>query len=145
MRPALVIGIVLALLVPRVADAAGPTYAGHETYNYNGNYAGIQGYLKQPTGSSDTTGFEGVWLGLCGHNDCSQWVQVGTYQGTFKCCTSGSSVHIYVENMDPCGVYYSQDFGAPASSDYFYSLLYDGTGGHNFTCPNGVLFRGLHL
>jgi len=53
-----------------------------------------------------------------------------------------SSVHVYVENMDPCGAYLSHDYGAPIASDAFYKLAYNNSGAHNFTCSNGVPFQG---
>lgn len=87
-----------------------------------------------------------MWIGTCGHyttqGNCTEWVQTGTFQGVVnQFLNSPNAVHIYYENMDPCGTYYARDLGTPPSADYFYSIRYDNAGPSTFVC-NGVPFSG---
>lgn len=132
------IASVIALLHTQVAMAVAPSYAGWVTTS---NWKGVAGYMRQSTTVpilSSQVHF--MWLNLCA-SGCGQWVQTGTYQGAFAGGTSLGSVHVYYENVDPCGSYYVDDLGAPVAADYKYFIsLYSGP--QNFTCANGVPFQG---
>jgi hypothetical protein len=113
--------------------AADPTYGGYQT---TGNWNGINGYLRQTTTAS-TSGAHFQWINVCAHNDCTHWVQVGTYQGSFRGGTSSAAVHVYYENVDACGDYYAGDKGAPPSADFPYGLAWNGQASSNISCNNG--------
>ena len=115
---------VLLLGEPASIAADGlPAYGGWQT----GNYKGIDGYLRQ-SGTVPTNGFHAVWINLCAHDNCQDWVQLGTCQGIFRGGSSPSAVHMYVENRDHCGGYFALDIGAPPTPDCAYYLSYAGTG-----------------
>lgn len=112
----------------------------------SGQKQGIRGYILQPdsgTVSSPETVLS--WIGLCGNNcaafnyyngdpDGPVWVQLGMYQGDFKGGTSTTSVHVYYENMTPCGDYHADDIGIPVSNPYWFRVQYNGGGLQSFTC-----------
>jgi hypothetical protein len=136
------IGVLVATVLVAFVLSAGPVAAATPVYGgwQTTNFKGIEGYLRQNVTSS-TTGLHAVWITLCGHNSCGEWLQTGTYQGSFAGGSSPGSVHVYYENVDPCGSYYKGDLGAPGSADYPYRISPNG-GARSFTCPNGVPFTG---
>lgn len=69
----------LALLVTVVAPVLANDYGGWQT---TGNYSGIRGNLRQYATSTVSGGVVFVWINLCARNNCQQWVQTGTYQGS---------------------------------------------------------------
>jgi hypothetical protein len=118
------------LLAPNVA-AVLPDYGGWQT---TGNWKGILGYLRQ-SGSVPIPGkAHFVWINLCKHNSCAEWVQTGTHQGDFAGGNSPSAVHMFYENVDLCGAYYKADIGVPPAPDTRYLLNYDGAGAMTFSC-----------
>lgn len=133
----------LVLLVvastPATASGGYPDYAGWQT---NSPVPGIRGYIEKNT-VSGFSGSEAVfdWINLCG-SPCSGWAQTGVYQGSFAGGTSYSAVHIYYENVDPCGDYYAGDKGAPGTPFSFYGLEYGNGGRQQFSCSGGELFYG---
>ena len=126
------------------------SYAGWATTS---DRQGIKGYIQQVDPGTIAAG-EAVlsWVGLCAFvctahayadgGSGLQWVQLGMYQGDFACCASSASVHIYYENMSPCGDYYSGDVGAPGPNPFFFQVHYDEEGVKSFHCANGAQYNG---
>lgn len=124
-------GIALAMAVILPASAAAAGYGGWQTTSASG----VNGYIQQAVTAS-TSNLHAAWVNLCWAN-CAQWVQIGTFQGTFRGGTSLTAVHMYYENQDVCGSYFALDKGAPPSSDYPYAVFWDGKPSWSVTCPNG--------
>lgn len=109
----------------QIALAVTRNYSG---YSMSGQKQGIKGYILQPdSGTISSPNAILSWVGLCSNNcanfnyfngapDGPVWVQAGTYQGVFAGGTSTTSVHVYYENMTPCGDYHADDVGIPVTN-----------------------------
>ena len=112
---------------------------------------GIRGYIRQPdSGTVTDPDVVASYVGLCGYG-CTehayvgggsgyQWVQLGVFQGWFKNGYSPNVPHVYAENVDPCGNYYADDFGAPVSTASWFRVAYDDNGSFTSNCAGGVPF-----
>lgn len=129
------------------------TASAHNTLAVTRSYAGwasevqklgIKGYIKQPVVSPIFSSADLNWVGLCSDGCTSnsyvdggsglEWVQVGLYQGEFAGGSATTSVHIYYENMDPCGNYFADDLGAPPTNPYRVVVWNDGNGTSTYSC-----------
>jgi hypothetical protein len=132
----------IALVATSILFVQGATPALAVTSAYAGyvgttTYRGIDGYIRQ-SGTVPLSGLQGhaVWINLC-NSTCSEWAQTGTYQGTFEGGSSLSAVHVFHENVNPCGEYTADDDLAPASANYPYYINDDGQGLRTLVCPDG--------
>jgi hypothetical protein len=133
----------IALIVVLVVSGSSPPPAlATDNHHYAGHagtavWFGIDGYLRQSqTAPIPDTTAHWVWIGLT-NGDASEWVQTGTYQGSFAGGTSLAAVHIYYENMNPCGDYFAKDKGAPPSANYPYYINYGGQPSQTIGCNDG--------
>ena len=63
---------------------------------------------------------------------------MGVRSAAPSCCgTSLGAVHVYYENVNPCGDYWAGDKGAPAFVNQAYYINYDGLGSVVVGCNNG--------
>jgi hypothetical protein len=113
---------------------------------------GVRGAIVMPAVASSITGEAVIsWVGLCGdfcannpyvdYGTGKQWVQLGVWQGEFGAGSAPTSVHMYYENMDPCGDYYVDDLGTSPST-FWGQVRYDGAGLQQFQCGSGIPFWG---
>jgi len=126
----LAIAVTLDLLLVGPALAA-QSYGGWQDSNWNG----IDGYIRQSGTVHLNSGLHLDWITLCQHDSCSQWTQVGTYQGYLTGHSNPDQVHVFYENVNVCGTYSNDDLGPPPTPNYAYYLSYDGNGQTGFYCP----------
>jgi hypothetical protein len=106
-------------------------------YEGTTTYRGIDGYLRQSgTVSVPYPAHHLVWINLCSVG-CSEFAQTGTYQGYLPFSSSPTAVHVYYENVTPCGDYREADKGAPGAANYPYYISHDGGGTVTVGCDNG--------
>jgi len=118
---------------PSQANTNGIAYGG-----YSGNSTpiyGVDGYIRpSSTVTLTTTEFRGDYLNIC-PNGCSNWVQLGTYQGYLAHISSPSATHVYLENNWPqCGLTTQSDYGTLAAANQAYYIYYDG-----LVLPSGTI------
>jgi hypothetical protein len=130
--PTVAVAVLFLMALTAETALAGVNPLFYGGYSAIGQKQGIRGYILQPdSGTINAPNALLSWIGLCANNcaffnyyngdpDGPVFVQLGMYQGVCAAGTSTTSVHVYYENMTPCGDYHADDVGIPVSNPYWF-------------------------